>query len=378
MQEIVKEIRKAPGGRISFRRFMELALYHPQAGYYSREGEKIGKRGDYYTNINVGSVFAETLSDVFAEMAGRFAGEEEPVFFVEFGGGSGRLAQQVLAAMERKHREAYGRVHWIMIERSPHHRRQQQENLRDFAQKVSWVEDIRAGRETFGEIRGVAFSNEFVDALPVHVIVKGKKGWLEAFVSWSEAEHRFAEVLLPCENEEILAYLREERLRLPEGYRFEVNLDAKHWLEELSRWLKQGFLLTIDYGYLKEEWFVPQHREGTLLCYRKHRVDSDPYGDVGKKDITSHVPFFSLMRWGKENGWHVLAYETQSRFLLRSGILRKLQEHRETDPFRSPAAKRNRAIKQLILPGGMGDAFKVLVQAKGINGHGLSFLNGAF
>ncbi len=359
---IVNEIAHDPNRSISFQRYMELALYHEQLGYYQREYIKIGKRGDFYTSVSVGDVFAKTVArSIRFYLDDRFSEDEEPLFVVEMGGGDGSLSAGILSFWEKKYPEWMKRVRYVMIEKSHFHLGLQQEKLKDY--DVSWFADTDQAKEETGPIRGLIFSNELVDAFPVEAVTYHEGKWWQIRVGWNGEREQFEERLAPLEQEEIVAYLKEENVPQLEGMRVEVNLKARQWLNSVAKWLRSGFVMTIDYGWLNDQLYHPLRKQGTLVSYYRHQI-VDPFERAGEQDITSQVNFSSLIRWGEELGLQKVSYQTQSQFLVEHGILELLEEHQDHDPFRSTAAKRNRAIRQLIMPEGMGEVFKVLVQQK--------------
>ncbi len=297
IEEIRREIATA-GGRISFCRFMELALYHPRHGYYTGGRPRIGRQGDFFTSVSVGPVFGRILARQFQRWG---AGQ-----VWEFGGHRGQLQQDVLAAAP----ELDYRV-------------------------------IEAGDPLPARMSGVVFSNELLDALPVHRLC----GDREVYVTGD-----FAEELGP---------LSDPRLpRLPAGYRSEINLRALDWLTEVSRRLTESaYLVTIDYGFERAEYFAPHHADGHLQCYCRHTKSGNPYEYVGEQDITAHVEFSSLM---EHPAFETVLFTDQTHFLMEAGA-GEIAAIVQRDAGRV-SAERN-AVHQL-LHSTMGRAFRVLVQRR--------------
>lgn len=363
--EVIKQYIESDNRRsISFYTFMQLALYHDEYGYYSRSKQKIGKEGDFYTSVSVGDIFGGVLADVFAEMVDSFQGDS-PLFLVEFGGGTGDLTRQILQAWEKDYPKLLSSIQPIMIEKSPYHRKLQQEKLSNYG--VTWFQDYKEFISQVGRVKGVVFSNELLDAFPVYVIEYQDGNWKEVRVGWDDSSSQLCERLEQLAQPEVLEFLQREQKSIPkvEGYRIEVNAAAEEWLADTANGLAEGYLVTIDYGYLRENLYIPQRKRGTLLCYYRHTTADNPFYQPGEQDITTHINFSSLMEAGEKYGLENLGFFTQSQFLINGGILTKLQEHQESDPFNGVITKQNRAIRQLIMPGGMGDTFKVLVQGKG-------------
>ena len=363
-EKLMEKITESPSKSISFYDYMESALYDPQFGYYSRPVEKIGKQGDFYTSSSVGSVFGETVGDVLLEMAQALS-DEFPAYLIEFGGGTGDFMLQVLQEWKVMNPSLLAKTKVIMIEKSPFHRQRQQEKLAEFP--VLWYEEWAQFIKEHQRIHAVVFSNELLDAFPVYVVERCGGNWKEVSVTWNEEKRQFEEMLIDVSHPEVLSFLQKEEKRIPNiaGYRVEVNLDALHWLNSVVDGLQAGFLVTIDYGFLRSDYFIPERRTGSLLCYKSHKVFDNPLTDPGEMDMTTHVHFSPLMEEGEKCGLTTLGFFTQSEFLINAGILEKFENHNERDPFQGVTSKRNRSIRQLIMPGGMGDTFKILVQKKG-------------
>ncbi len=342
IEEIVlKKIQQS--GPIPFHDFMEMALYYPELGYYTSPPEKIGKRGDYYTSPNLTPAFGEMLGRQLEEMWHIIGGKKFTV--VEMGAGSGLLSFDVLENL-KKNRELYRDLEYCIIEKSPAMREEQRTRLGD---DVTWHDSIHE----LAEMTGCIFSNELVDAFPVHVVVMENE-LMEVFVDY---DYGFVEVLKPAP-EELKNYFSELGVVLPEGYRTEINLDAVKWIKEIGAALKKGFVLTIDYGYPSTELYEVYRNRGTLMCYYRHTANENPYQHVGEQDITSHVNFSALEHWGRKSGLESCGFTELSNFLLGLGIedyMKKLQEGSDY--------KKMLQAKTLLME--MGSTFKVLVQEKG-------------
>jgi len=343
-------------GPITFRDFMELALYHPQVGYYATGKGSMGKEGDYYTSSSLGPLFGRVLARQLAQMLEILGGG----VLVEMGGGLGHLAKDVLEELKALGRD----VPYFIIEKSPAFRDIQRERLKGF--NVRWASSL----EDSDPLNGVFFSNELVDAFPVHMVEMTEEGLKEVLVDWRAG--KFREILAPPTTLELEAYFRELGIELPPGFRTEVNLDALDWLKVLSSRLNRGFVITIDYGYPSHELYQDYRRRGTLMAYYRHQAEEDPYVRVGEQDLTSHVNFSALAHWGKKWGLDLTGFTDQTHFLLGLGILDLLSEEGG-----ALGLKERLAAKTLLLPGGMGDTFKVLIQHKGLEPPPLKGLEGA-
>ncbi|WP_134687473.1 class I SAM-dependent methyltransferase [Brevibacillus migulae] len=346
---------------ISFAEYMELALYHPQWGYYTAERVKVGKEGDFYTSASVHPVFAHTLADAILEMLQK-SRVEEPTL-VEVGGGTGYLMKHMLEHIRCTAPASYEKLKVLMVEASPYHRALQEQAIADEAVPKQWVSSIEEAAERI-QIEGVVVSNEWLDAYPVHLLEKGKNGWREIGVTWDEQGQAFKETYLNELTEQAKSMLQEREPSVLPGSRVELNAGMKQAIAAVGNMLTRGYAITIDYGDEEEQLYHPSRKRGTLMCYYRHQAHDNPFIHVGEQDMTAHVNFSALQRWGEAAGLRSLAYLRQDQFLLRHGILQRLQNHQDRDPFSSEAMKRNRAIRQLIAPDGMGRVFRVLVQAK--------------
>lgn len=359
---IIRErMEKRKERAISFFEYMDLCLYHPDYGYYMKEKTKIGRDGDFYTASSIGTL----LGEVLAEYVRRTASDHSEQFcLTEWGGGVGMLALHVLNALRLSSPDLYDRLHYISVEASPYHRSLQAETLAPHAEKVRWLMEDEWMKE--GPWKDcVVFSNELPDALPVHRIAYRKEGWMESFVSWDETAQVLIERDMPITDERLMDFVTKERLPKREGQRFEAGLASVRWLKNIAAGLgERAELITIDYGDVREELYAPHRMNGTLLCYRKHQAYDQPLLYPGEQDMTSHVNFSALIDAGRESGLNQFQLMTQKQFLVENGLLNGLLPHDATDPF-SPAAKRNRAIRQLLISDQMSELFKVLIQKKG-------------
>jgi len=334
---ILSEIERE--GRITFARYIELCLYDPQYGYYM----KPGPRRDYYTSPQVHPLFGAMLAKQIAQFW-RLMGEGD-LTVVEVGGGEGQLASAILQYLRGREPELYEGMLYLMVERSPYMISLQRRRLKG-EDKVKWCE-----WEELDGVRGVFLSNELIDSFPVHRVIKAEEGLQEIYVAAEDGE--LVEVLGPP-TPEVKGYFRWLGLLPPPGHKAEINLKALDWMEDVARKLAEGFVITIDYGYPAEELFF-RFPSGSLLSYRGGGVSPDLYVMPGDQDLTAHVNFTALMKKGEEEGLRTLGFTTQGRFLLALGILEEASSLGE-----------RLAAKHLILPGGMGDTFRVLIQAKRI------------
>lgn len=346
---IIDKIRNE--GPISFETFMELCLYHPLYGYYMRDITRIGKKGDFYTAPHLHRAFGAVILKQIEE-CWKLMGKLKDFIVLEMGAGMGYLAKDILDYAGNK--EIYPCLHYYIIELNPSLIKKQSEILSAHSEKIKWFSSI----STIPSFRGCVLANELLDSFPVHRIESTEKGIKEIYVDTLENE------LLEIKREpnpRIIEYLEEFTIKLEDGFRTEVNLRIKDWLKEVSEILEEGFLITIDYGYPAWQYYSEDYPQGTLQCYFKHRKSDNPYTNIGEQDITAHVNFSSLKKWGEELGLKNIGYTTQGRFIVSMGIDEIVEETVKTEDYPFEIAR----IKSLILPEGMGESHKVMIQYKG-------------
>ncbi|MDF0645430.1 MAG: SAM-dependent methyltransferase [Nitrospira sp.] len=355
---IVSEITSS--GPMPFVRFMDLALYHPQYGYYMRPPEagteRIGWSGDFYTSSDVHPILGQTLARQ-AQQIDALLGHPDPFTVVEMGPGKGLLAAHFLSACEAEGFDVWGRrLRYVLVERSPAMRAVQEHHLQRWSRRdglVAWLEDM--ARLPQDRTVGVMFSNELIDAFPVHRVEVSGGVLKELFVDYQEG--RFVECLQPPSDPALAAYLARLDLVLPEGYRTEINLRARDWMARVAGSLSRGVVLTIDYGHSAQDLYGPDRARGTLLCYHSQLTSEDPYTRVGLQDMTSHVDFTSLALAGQEAGLSLTGFTNQMSFLMGLGV-------EELIGRLEPESPELFAALHLLQPNGMGRTFKILVQHK--------------
>jgi len=353
--EIIKEeIRES--GPISFRRFVELSLFHPEHGYYSSGKARIGKKGDFYTAPSVHRSFGETISRFLAEVSLLLEGESFTV--VEFGASGGQLALDILEALSRDHPGLYSKTDYVMVEASPAAVLAAKEGLKGHRGRVRWIDDLQEiGKGGFG---GVVIANEFLDSLPFHRLRSDGEEIREVFLSLRNGE--IEEILRDPEAEGIYDFSKRYLEGYVQGEEAEACLLAGKWLAEVGKALQKGFVLCIDYGSLAPELYSPGRRKGTFRCFYRHELSSDPYMRVGEQDITADVNFSELIRVGDTLDLSTVEYTTQGQFLVDWGILEIFKT------YDKPQNQGDRlAAKTLFMPEFMGRKFKALLQSKGFS-----------
>lgn len=350
LRRIRDEIRAA--GSISFARFMNLALHDPEAGYYARGPERLGRGGDYFTASDVGSAFGTTLAASLAQMD-EALGRPDPFRYVEHAAGRGWLARDVLDALSASHPGLRARLDVELVDASPGMR----------AAAAALVPEARvvppggAGTEGAGCVVAV----EMLDALPVHRV--RRRGGALVEVSVGLAEDALVEIETPPALE-VRAWAERYGAAPAEGDEAEVALALNDVVCELAGRLRRGFVAVVDYGHEASRLFSPAHRRGTLLAYHAHAAGEDYLDRVGEQDLTAHVNLTALRDAAERAGLAPLAVTTQERFLLAHGILDTVGDG---DDRSLEATKRRLQVGQLLHPHGMGRAFKVAIFSKGVD-----------
>ncbi len=365
LEEIItKTIRRSWDERITFAQYMNLVLYHPQQGYYTSGKVEIGNQGDFFTSSSLGSDFGELLAQQFVEIAEIL---QESFQLVEIGAGNGYLAEDILNYLESNYAHFYQTLEYIIIEQSPRLREKQKEKLQAHIDKgvnISWKNWTDIENKS---LKGCIFSNELIDAFPVHKVIKEKGELKEIYVTIGEP---FKETTGNLSTPALASYFQLLDLDISapeylEGYTTEVNLEALRWIETVSKKLDRGYIITIDYGYPAHKYYHPQRYKGTLKCYYQHQHHDNPYIYIGNQDITTHVNFTALEKRGEENGLTTLGYTQQGLFLMALGLGERLAELSGGGYDFQTVINRRDALHQLIAPTGLG-GFGVLIQSKGL------------
>ncbi len=345
------------GGALPFRDFMELALYHPTLGYYTSPRDVIGRTADYVTSPELTPLFGAMLGRQLREMWERL---DRPDRFdaVEAGPGTGVLARDVLAWAARTAPGFAAALRYTLVETSPALSERQQTTLAAEGFEADWRDGLPSG------VTGCIFSNELLDAMPVHRVAVEAGALRELYVT--RDGDGFGEELRDP-HPDIAAYFEALALLPGEGCRAEVNVEAPRWMADAAGALERGYVLTFDYGYSADDLYAGWRADGTLLCFYRHNPSADPYARIGRQDITSHVDFTTIRRSGEDAGLQTLGLTTQAEFLGALGIGEALQPPTGGRPDMEEYFARRRAVTDLIDPGGLGRV-KVLVQAKAAAG----------
>ena len=367
-QILLAEIERSHRQKITFAQYMATVLYDQQYGYYNSGTVSIGSQGDFFTSASLGKDFGELLAVQFREMWHKL-GCPAPFYVVEMGAGNGELAQDVLNFFSNSNDndDLIRAIKYVIIEQSPALIKEQQELLKSFGNfDLTWKTWTDLADES---IEGCFFSNELVDAFPVHLVTKSNNQLQEVYLKIQD--HKLTEVIDQISTEKIAQYFDLIKIDLlqpeyPDGYRSEVNLNALDWVSAIALKLKRGYILTIDYGYAAKKYYRPSRSRGTLQCYYQHRYHDNPYVNLGYQDLTAHVDFTALERQGELSGLQTIGFTQQGLFLMALGLGDRLNELSSGKYNISEIFKRRDALHQLINPTGLG-GFGVLIQGKNLN-----------
>ena len=344
--------RIATTGPIPFRDFMDAALYHPEHGYYTSGRASIGRGGDFFTSVSTGPLFGALLARQFAEMWMRL-GEPAEFTIVEHGAHRGDCARDVLTALRAQSPSCFATTRCDIIEPSDFMRAAQNETLIEFADRVRWFPDLA----TLPPFAGVHFSNELPDAFPVHAVVWDGAAWRESHVALDGERFVFTDrAITSAPLRAALAHLPP----VPAGYRTEINLAAPEWIDALAAKVTRGFVLVIDYGFSRAEYYRPERTTGTLTGYAQHRRVDDILASPGETDLTAHVDFTTLAERATTAGLRVAGYTDQHHFIVALGA----QHFPGSIPDTAASQRELRAFKTLMHPQMMGRSFQVLALEK--------------
>jgi SAM-dependent MidA family methyltransferase len=380
MNALAKIIRDeaARRGVLPFARFMELALYHPALGYYETPRHSPGRRGDFFTSVSTGELFGQLLACQFAGWLEAEGGiQKSEVRIIEAGAHDGRLAADILSWLRIHRPKLFDQIEYGIIEPSNQRQEWQRETLKAFT-NVRWFP--RFNDSTIQRFNGIIFSNELLDAFPVHRFGWDAKSktWFEWGVAverekfvWAkikkpEVRSQKSESALPASIFQLSASLLEV---LPDGYTIEASPAAERWWREAAAALARGKLLAIDYGLTADEMFSPARTRGTLRAYSQHQVTDDPLANPGGQDLTAHVNFSAIQKAGEDAGLATEFFGSQAKFLV--DILATAEKNKLSGELvaskRSEAgwnAKQTRQFQTLTHPEHLGRAFRVLIQSR--------------
>jgi SAM-dependent MidA family methyltransferase len=344
---IANDIRHKSGW-ISFARYMELALYAPEFGYYSGGAAKLGRDGDFTTAPEITPLFGESVAQIAANLMAQSAPQ-----IMEFGAGSGKLARDILTELLAQNISVH---RYTILEVSAELRSRQRQILRSFPQ-VQWIDTLPPA------FSGIIIANEVLDAMPVHLVIKTEHGWKERGIGLSNKNFVYRD--RPCNPAMLQQIVNADDL--PIGYLTEVHPTAIGFMRSVADMLRAGHretgfggaALLIDYGFPEHEYYLPQRAKGTLMCHYRHHAHDDAFYLPGLQDITAHVDFSAVASAAIEGGLDMLGYMNQARFLIDAGIGKLLLRTPREDTRRY--LPRANAVQTLTSTAEMGELFKVLI-----------------
>lgn len=346
------------GGWISFADYMEIVLYTPEAGYYSGGAAKFGAVGDFVTAPEISPLFGQTL----ARQVALVLQSMNHGSILEFGAGSGKLAVELLLALEALgslpqcynildlSADLQQRQRTIIEQRIPH-----------LASRVNWLSALPE------QFNGLMLANEVLDAMPVHLVIWQSGSIMERGVIWENNKLAWQDKpLTEGELFDIARQLPPSNLSfsaLP--YMSEISLANRSFIRTLASVLQQGIILLVDYGFGQHEYYHAQRHQGTLMCHYRHHAHDDPFFLPGLQDITSHIDFSAIAQTATDSGLQLAGYTTQAHFLINCGIT-DLLTHIPADQLNNYLPLANQ-VQQLVSPAEMGELFKVMALSKNID-----------
>jgi SAM-dependent MidA family methyltransferase len=326
-------------GPVSFARFMEQALYHPEHGYYSSGQCAIGRHGDYFTNVSVGPFFGRLLTAQFAEMWERL-GETENFVIVEQGAHHGDFARDVLESAAKYRPDFFAALRYRIVEPFPILQDRQSQTLAEFEDKIEW----RASINSLDPFTGVHFSNELLDSMPVRLIGHSK------------------EKLVDLEGDEFVLIERPlsngATASRPPRKKGAFNQPALEWIDNVAAKLQRGYVLAVDYGHLSNEF------DARIQVRSQHRHLDSPFERIGHADITIHVDWMSVSERAQAKGLHVAGFTDQHHFL--TGIISEWPEIIHSHLLEVDS-KMKRELQTLLHPEMLGRSFQALGLAKNVD-----------
>jgi SAM-dependent MidA family methyltransferase len=393
-EKIAQKIATRDPQRITFAEFMADALYDPDFGYYASQAAQLGPWGDFVTSPHLCADFGELMAVQLVDFW-RALDCPSPFTVVEMGAGQGLIAADILRFMGQQRSQSaemaqfWSALEYRIVEKASALIQAQRSHLASFLAQGISIDWVTLAQLSQTPITGCLFSNELVDAFPVHRVEVHPGKVLECYVSLAEEPKgvRFVDWVDAPSTSALSTYLSQQGGDLlaqvgEAPYKTEINLDAIAWMQSVTQALARGYVLTIDYGYRAHQYYHPRRREGTLRCFSRHRSHSDPYWAVGQQDITAHVNFSALETAGDEGGLRTLGYTQQGLFLMALGLGDRLLVNnadstamtygRSETIALEDRLQRREALHALMNPMGLG-GFQVLIQAKALTPEQLQY-----
>lgn len=354
-QALLKHIMQAHEA-LPFDAWMQQLLYAPTYGYYTGSLPKLGAQGDFTTAPEISPWFGRGIAPQLSQILAHSQSE----WIVEFGAGSGQLAQSLLTALPD--------CRYAIVEVSPSLRQRQQSLLAPFGDRVQWWDALPKG------FCGAVLGNELLDAMPAkRIAYQPDRGWQEQWVHWPQGNPAYDyRPLSPS-----LQTIVQTRLpaTLPHPYHCEINLCAEAWIRYIGEQLQRGGVLLIDYGYPGDQYYHPQRSQGTLRCHWQHHAHDNALVLAGLQDITTHVDFTAMADTALSAQLEVLGYTSQARFLLNNGLLQALAQALDPNDVLDYAQNIG-PVQRLLSESEMGELFKVLLLGKDLDIDPIGFSQG--
>lgn len=368
-EQLSKRIAKqiARHGDLSFAKFMEMALYTPELGYYSSHLQKIGRKGDFITAPEVSPIFSRCI----ARQAAQILESMSEANMIEFGAGQGTMAKDILLELARMQQPLH---RYYIVEISADLRERQKQTLQkhlptELFEKVVWLDKLPST-----PISAVIVANEVLDAMPFERLRIEPDQALQGFVKFNDDTQEFEWHYQHITSNTLQKFANQLIQHIGEvsemGYETEINLNIKPWLQSLNDILAEGAVLLIDYGYTRYEYYQPARVMGTLRCHYQHRAHSNPFFYPGLQDITAHVDFTAVAEDAYDCGFKVAGFTTQAHFLMGSGLLEMSVDPEADITDQIPIAQQ---VKTLTMPDEMGENFKVIGLTKNFDSPLLGF-----
>ncbi|MEY8701872.1 class I SAM-dependent methyltransferase [Francisella philomiragia] len=353
IENVIQEKIKATNKPLIFRDFMQMALYYPEFGYYSGSKEKISSNGDFITATSQTSLFARTFARQFALVISEL-GRDSSV--IEFGAGSGKFA---VDCMHELNSLSSLPDKYIIVELSNDLKSRQQENVRknipELYDRFEWVTELPKYK-----LKAVVFANEVLDAMPVDIFRAENNQLIQQGVDWIDNKFKLVDM---AKNDKLFEYEANrvllDNIRFEDGYTSEINTWIRPWIKSLYDILESGMIFLCDYGYHRSLYYSKERNMGTLACYHQHKVNFDPFVNIGKQDITAHVDFTTVAEAATEAGFQLDGYMTQANFLKKAGIADVFDDVSKNLKSKDQLKYAN-DIKELLLNDKLAEVFKVI------------------
>jgi len=335
---------------------MKAALYDPEHGYYQRsDRERWGREGDYHTSPERSQLFSATFALYFARLYEELE-RPAPWTIVECGAGDGSFAAGVLQTLAVQFPAIFAATKYVVCELSQDAQRRLRERLVEFGERVQFSDDL------IQVDTGIFFSNELLDAFPVHRVLRDEARLVELYVN-VDSTGAFVWTTGPLSSPRLAEFCSAYSVELAQGQVIEINLAADDWLVQVASKLADGFVITVDYGAESAELYDSARRpKGTLRAFSRHSFVDDVLAQPGEYDITSSVNWTQVTAVGEKLGLKVVDFASQDKFLLQAGLLEELEQQLSSAETEGQKASLTTGAREMILPGGMASSFQVLVQ----------------